>query len=38
MVVMLYFIYRVQNKDLPMVKKYPVTSFFKLGTPNFAEC
>ena len=21
-----------------MIKKYPVTSFFKLETPNFAEC
>ena len=30
--------YRVRHKDLPMTKKYPVTSFFKLETPNFAEC
>ena len=31
-------LYRVRHKDLSMVKRYPVSSFFKLETPNFAEC
>ena len=31
-------LYRVRHKDLPMINNYPVTTFFKLETPNFAEC